>query len=140
MVHRVEDILMHRVNDEPLALAELLQHVNEFREADVECIRVGLCASDNLGDGEQVVGGANHPALGELVEGELYFDEMCRQLDDVDLSNTDEACFAVPRGDLSKAIGQGGRNRARLQKKYGIKKIRFEEDPALEGYPALMRK
>lgn len=128
----------------PLEIEDAIYRSKEvlkvFREADVECIRVGLCASDNLGDDEQVVGGANHPALGELVEGELYFDEMCRQLDDVDLSNTDEACFAVPRGDLSKAIGQGGRNRARLQKKYGIKKIRFEEDPALEGYPALVRK
>ena len=111
-----------------------------FRREGVECIRVGLCASENLTDDDKVIGGANHPALGELVIGELYFDDMCRQIEQEKKNIKDEICFSVPRGDLSKAIGQGGKNRERLMRKYGIKKIRFEEKDGAEGYPTLVKK
>lgn len=100
-----------------------------FEEREVECIRIGLCASDNLGDESCVMGGANHPSLGELVMGEAYFDRMCedgdRLIKDTDGEGT--LVFCVPRGELSKAIGQKGKNKKRLVERYKPYKIEIKE-------------
>ena len=99
-----------------------------FLKHGVECIRIGLCASDNLGDVSKVMGGANHPALGELVLGEAYFDEECLKLEGLcDSKDGKTVTFWVPRGELSRAIGQRGKNRERLCRKYGLNKVIFKE-------------
>jgi histone acetyltransferase (RNA polymerase elongator complex component) len=99
-----------------------------FGKRGVECIRIGLCSSDNLGDDSKVMGGANHPALGELVEGELYFDRMCELAERLqgDLHGK-TALVIVPRGHTSRAVGQRGVNRSRLIAKYGLSRIVIEE-------------
>jgi transcription antitermination factor NusA-like protein len=81
-----------------------------------------------------VMGGANHPALGELVLGELYYDKMCRLLDCADKKdqNGKIAVFSVPRGEISKAIGHGGRNKKRLTETYGLKRVIVEEQADTE--------
>ena len=102
-----------------------------FRKEGVECIRIGLCASDNLGDESKVMGGANHPALGELVMGELYYDEM-REF----LLKAANRCalkdkniqILVPTGQLSKAIGQSGKNRERLLAEFEMKSLKIVEN------------
>ena len=99
-----------------------------FSRRGVECIRIGLCASDNLGDVTKVMGGANHPALGELVLGEAYFDRECDMIDALcDSVQGKTATFFVPRGELSMAIGQKGKNRERLCRRYGFSKVNFKE-------------
>ena len=99
-----------------------------FTKHGVECIRIGLCASDNLGDVTKVMGGANHPALGELVIGEAYFDRECDVIEALGVSTEGKsATFYVPRGELSMAIGQRGKNRERLCRKYGFNKVIFKE-------------
>lgn len=101
-----------------------------FRERGVECIRIGLCASDNLSDGSQVKGGANHAALGELVEGELCYDIMRELVQTLtngkDLSGKTLE-FSVPIGELSKSIGQNSRNKKRLFEEFKPKKITIIE-------------
>lgn len=101
-----------------------------FKEHGVECIRIGLCASDNLSDETQVKGGANHAALGELVEGELCYDIM-RELvltstNGKDLSGKTLE-FSVPIGELSKSIGQNSRNKKRLFEEFKPRKITIRE-------------
>ena len=96
-----------------------------FEKNKVDCIRIGLCASDNLSDDSCVLGGANHPALGELVIGESYFLKMKRMLEDADIKSS--AKFLVPNGHLSKAIGQRGKNRERLKEMFSLEKIEFFE-------------
>lgn len=107
-----------------------------FEENGVECIRIGLCASDNLSDDEKVMGGANHPALGELVMGELYFDRMRALVEGVsspDVPICDrELCFAVPRGQLSKAIGQKAINRRRIMELYNPRRVIIKENDVSE--------
>ena len=100
-----------------------------FEERGVECIRIGLCASDNLGDDSVVMGGANHPSLGELVLGESYFDRMCRDADKLTERACGEnvICFHVPRGEISRAIGQKGKNKNRLIERYKPYKIEIKE-------------
>ena len=100
-----------------------------FESRGVECIRIGLCASDNLGDESHVMGGANHPSLGELVMGEAYFDRMCADADRLISGAQGDGviCFYVPRGELSKAIGQKGKNKKRLVERYKPYKIEIKE-------------
>lgn len=114
-------------NDEAVTRAKEVYKL--FCARGVECIRIGLCASDNLGDLTKVMGGANHPALGELVIGEAYFDAMCDEIERLGgMSVKDKTVtFYVPCGDVSKAIGQRGVNRTRLCQRYGIKKAVIKE-------------
>lgn len=101
-----------------------------FERHGVECIRIGLCASDNLGDLEKVKGGANHPALGELVEGELFYERMCELAERMGVRSAPHdasLCFCVPQGCLSKAIGQRGRNKKRLISEYAPRRIIIKE-------------
>ena len=102
-----------------------------FEEQGVECIRIGLCASDNLGDESLVMGGPNHPSLGELVIGERYYENMCelaeKTLKNNENSDLNTLCFLVPKGELSKAIGQKGKNRLRLEERYKPYGIEIKE-------------
>ena len=106
-----------------------------FRKNGVDCIRIGLCASDNLMDEEKVAGGANHPALGELVIGELYYDEM-REMVARALSQNKEAQsvrILVSNGELSKAIGQSRKNLRRLEEEFAPIKFDIIEKPYTSG-------
>lgn len=101
-----------------------------FKTHGVECIRIGLCASDNLGDLEKVKGGANHPALGELVKGELCYDVMREIFVGIaKKGGTAGKSFkvAVGAGELSLAIGQKGKNKERLMREFEIAKLVFYE-------------
>ena len=119
----------------PLELDDAVYRSKEvlkvFLEHDVECIRIGLCASDNLADDSKVMGGANHSALGELVVGELYFDAMSELL--ALYGNSAEgktAIFCVPAGEVSKAVGQNKRNKQRLVEKYKLSGLKIKEHDA----------
>lgn len=102
--------------------------LSEFNASGVDCIRIGLCASDNLSDESCVLGGANHSAMGELVIGELYFSKMCEQIEKMSGgSKFKTAEFEIPTGHTSKLLGQRGRNRDRLKNIFGIEKIKITE-------------
>jgi histone acetyltransferase (RNA polymerase elongator complex component) len=62
--------------DRGIALCKQLLH--KAMLAGVEVVRIGLQAGDGL-NGATVLGGCWHPALGQLVRSELYFD-LLRQL------------------------------------------------------------
>lgn len=98
------------------AIARSAAVLRRFEERGVQVIRVGLCASDNLSDPALAVGGANHPALGELVRSELYYQKL-REL----LLGADAPVQAVyiPARELSMAIGQHRQNLLRLQEEFG---------------------
>ena len=120
---------------QPIALDDAVYRSKEvlkiFLEHSVECIRIGLCASDNLFDEEKVMGGANHAALGELVVGELYFDEMQDLLSLYgEMAVGKNAMFSVPRGEVSKAIGQNRKNKQRLVEKFKLRGLTVKEHDA----------
>ena len=124
----------------PLSQEEAVLRTKEilkiFDERAIPCIRVGLCASENLSSEEEVYGGANHSAIGELAIGELYYERM-----DALLSNRlkpDDRCkyvtFAVAKGCTSKAVGQKRKNIVRLCGKYSIERIKVIEKNQIIGY------
>ena len=102
-----------------------------FRRCGVECIRIGLCASDNLGDLEKVMGGANHPALGELVLGEerydLVRDMLIEKSNGASLSGK-TVILTVPRGETSLTTGQKGKNKKRIIEEFDLKDLKIKED------------
>lgn len=107
-----------------------------FDAAGVPCIRVGLCATENLNDPDKVYGGASHSAIGELAMGELYFKRICRELDKLgaDELSGKEILVRVSRGSVSKAVGQRRRNADRICEKYSLKCMKAAEDDGLSGY------
>ncbi|MGM9643032.1 MAG: elongator complex protein 3 [Eubacteriales bacterium] len=128
----------------PLELEDAIQRtanvLDVFDRAGVPVIRVGLCSGENLSSPESVVGGANHPALGELAMGELFYRRICDALDRMGGygDGVRELCIHVPKGELSKAIGQKKRNILRLKEKYfkntPINRIKILENSSIIGY------
>ena len=103
-----------------------------FEQNSVDCIRIGLCSSDNLADETCVMGGANHPALGELVMGEYLFGKMSALIEQSGVDTKGRtASFTVPRGKLSAYIGQKGKNRERLKEIYNLEKVIIKEGDAI---------
>lgn len=134
-----------------------------FDRRGVPVIRVGLCSGENLSSPEEVRGGANHPALGELAMGELFFERECEALEKLPDVNADVnangnanvnangnanvadgdkkslgVTIFVPVGAVSMAVGQKRRNILRLMGKYsvrkGINRIKILEKSELIGY------
>ena len=100
-----------------------------FRNNGVKVLRIGLHSGTELNSGEEIACGYYHPAMGELVEGELYYRELEKRI--AALDSPKKITVTVPRGELSKAIGQNGRNRCRLTEKLGLISIKFKEGEAL---------
>ena len=84
-----------------------------FRAHDVPCIRIGLCATEDLVSPEAVMAGPNHPALGELVWNEVYYQDTVAALQQAGLCGRDVE-LAVPTREISKVVGQHRSNLTRL--------------------------
>ena len=87
-----------------------------FRDADIEVIRVSLVTTEEISENGAVVAGPFHPAFREIAEGEIYFDEMCKILDNDPMVRT----FSVNPKEISKAVGNKKRNILRIKEKYGF--------------------
>jgi histone acetyltransferase (RNA polymerase elongator complex component) len=108
--------------------------MKKFIDAGVEVIRVGLCASENLASDDTYFAGPNHSAIGELVENEIYYEIIKEEIKKLDVSFDDKIAVFVPKGALSKAIGQKKRNKLRLQKEFSVPQISFSEKACLSDY------
>lgn len=101
----------------PLTLSDAVRRsadaLRVFRSHGTPCIRIGLCASEDLVSDEKVLAGANHPALGELVWNEYYYGEMLISLKKAALLGKDVELH-VPLSEVSKTVGQHRCNIERL--------------------------
>ncbi len=122
-------------NYTPLILDDAIERSSRvfemFVNAGIDVIRIGLQSSENLSN-DKYYAGPNHPALGELVIGEFYYNKIVDLLEDRKISSNDNITVFISRGSLSKAIGQGGKNKKRLAEKY--KFISFAETDSLIEY------
>ena len=107
-----------------------------FDAANVPCIRVGLCASENLSSDDAVYGGANHSAIGELAIGELFYERMDEAFGMLNgLGKLQKLPrVAVPLGCTSKAVGQKRKNIIRLCEKYSLINVKIVEKSSVLGY------
>lgn len=123
-----------------------------FVKNGVNCIRIGLCDSDNLHSSDTYSAGPNHSALGELIMSRLYYnvisDSIAKHLknlglpDDVKSANElqkkelssmiVEVCCS--KGSVSKVIGNKKENKNKIVEKFGIKYVKAVEKNELLGY------
>ncbi|MBQ9941086.1 MAG: radical SAM protein [Clostridia bacterium] len=102
-----------------------------FLRHNVEVIRCGLCASDNLFDKETVFSGGYHEALGELVESLIFYDLITEKIKEF---NGETLYLTVAKGMTSKVVGHKKENKIKLYKNYGIKKLKIDESNQLCGF------
>ena len=122
----------------PLTLDEAVTRsaavLDVFVRHGVPCLRIGLCESENLHSDASYYAGPNHPSLGELVSGELYYHRICDALDKHPPEKGSTVTVSVPRGDISMAVGQKRRNKIRIEIKYSVKSVKFIEKDNFTRY------
>lgn len=123
---------------EPITLQDAIKRsaavFRVFIENNIKVIRIGLCASENLSDENKYYAGPNHPALGEMVESEFYYESIVKLLDEIETETLSGITVLVKKGSLSKAIGQNRINKKRLIQRFGFADIKFREDSSISGY------
>jgi len=133
--------MTERAQYEPLSLEDAVQRTKNvldvFDRRGVPCIRVGLCASENLSDASKAVAGATHSAIGELAMNELYFDRICQMLDEKGVRGGGVNLY-VARGATSKAVGQNKKNKVKICQKYELEWIKVLEKSEILGYNIMM--
>jgi hypothetical protein len=113
--------------DRGIAICKQLLH--KAMQAGIDVIRIGLQADDGL-NSATVLAGCRHPALGQLVRSELYFD-LLRQLT-ATLPGDAPFRIACHPSRLSDVIGQKRRNLARLRPSGGSIPVRPDDSLSAE--------
>ena len=119
--------------DTETAVMRTASVLDVFDRAGIPCIRVGLCASENLSDDSHVLGGANHSAVGEMAMSELYFRRICEKLDTMDIRGGELTVY-VSAGSTSKVVGQKKKNKLKICEKYSLSSVKVLEKNEIIGY------
>ena len=101
-----------------------------FDAAGIPIIRMGLNPTEDLSGGD-ALGGAYHPALGELVRSRIML-QKARDL----LSGTapgSRVTLGVNRSDVSKAVGQHRCNIKTLTEEFSLRELKIHEASVKSG-------
>ena len=109
-----------------------------FLDRHVDVIRIGLCATESLTSPEQVLAGPNHPALGELVWNEYYYQQIYEIIKQEGLFGK-EVILTVPTGQTSKVIGQKRSNLRKIFEKTQTTVVKVSESKDVDGISLLPR-
>ncbi len=93
-----------------------------FEAAGIPIIRMGLNPTEDLSGGD-ALGGAYHPALGELVYSRIMRNKAEELLGKIGEGSA--VTLGVNSADISKAIGQHRCNAEYLRDKYRLKSLKF---------------
>ena len=125
---------------EPLQIDDAVKRSSavfeRFVNAEIDVIRIGLQSNENLSSDKTYVAGPNHPALGELVIGEYYFNRIIRIIEDNKISSDNDLIIYVAPGAVSKAVGQNKINKTRLLQRF--RSVKFSSIDTLSGYELLV--
>lgn len=120
----------------PLSPQEAAERASElleiFYEKNVNLLRIGLCETDGLRDGD-IAGGAYHPALGSLTLSAYYRKKILSAIGDADICRRSLTVY-VKRGKLSLAIGHGGETRRLIQSTLKPSHIYFSETDSISEH------
>ncbi len=117
---------------EPMSVEEAASLGGEllgiFAEAKIRVIRFGLNPTDDLSGGDALAG-AYHPALGELAQSERYL-KLAKKALGTGKCDGDTQIFVSP-SRVSAMVGHGRKNRALLEKEYGMTSLKILGDAKL---------
>lgn len=97
--------------------------------ASVPVVRLGLQPTAELESPGVLLAGPYHPAFGQLVESELFYDLMSKMA--AGLPRGSCVTFYAPVGRISDMVGQKRRNLERLAEHFGLQVTRVKEDAVL---------
>lgn len=130
------EIMAKRGEYTPLELDDAVRRsasvLEVFHSHGVRCLRIGLQDSEMLHDEGRYFAGPAHPAMGELVRGEVFRRRICESIEK--LSERDDLTVEIPRGAMSMAVGLSGVNRRYITEHLGVGRIKFKENEALHGF------
>ena len=110
-----------------------------FINNGVDCIRIGLCDSENLHSENTYFAGDNSPSLGEEVISEIYRRRMTDEIEKLEPDARDGIIAEVRPGDISAAAGHYGCNKKYIKEKYNVRNIKFAENEQLARYDIKIR-
>lgn len=112
----------------PLSLDESVAQTSAiyklFKEANIRVIRIGLQATEDLNDQENVLAGPFHPAYRALVESKIYRERIENGLDKKEKVKK-LTIYANPK-DISDIVGDRGSNRDFLKSHYNLGELSFK--------------
>ena len=111
----------HTVEDAVRVCAKI---VPLFEQADIPIIRLGLNPTEELSGGA-AVGGAYHPALGELVKSRILLEKARALLKGTEPGS--RVILEVGRGKTSQMAGQHRENIRRIKEEFSIAEVRIRE-------------
>ena len=117
----------HTVSDAVRVCAKITRL---FDEAGIPSIRMGLNPTEDLSGGD-AVGGAYHPALGELVRSRMMLDKAVQLLDGIEPDK--RVVLGVNKSDVSKMIGQHRCNAEALKSQFKLKSIKIMQTDINSG-------
>ena len=109
-------------------------------EGGVKVIRIGLCDSENLHADSTYFAGPNHPAMGEMVINRYYLEKIEEGISALPPDKSKQIIVYIPRGHMSKAVGQNKRNKSILAEQFCDFEIKFKELDTLSEYDVLLEK
>ena len=122
----------------PLVLEDAIDRsallLKEFVNNKVDCIRIGLCDSENLHSEDTFVAGPNSPSIGEMVKSKMFYSIICDKLKDntCDLLNKNLLIYCS-KGTISQIIGHKRCNISKLKNTFGFKTIKVIENSNLKN-------
>ena len=90
-----------------------------FRTNNVNVIRIGLQATDNISEGNDVIAGPFHPAFGELVESEIIYDDVCNYIKRNNINSQELKIYVNPKC-VSVFVGNKRKNIIRIKEKFNV--------------------
>lgn len=120
---------------EPLSLEEAVDTATKliilYEYENIDIIRVGLQATENLQYDKDVVAGPLHDAFRELCESKKLL--MVLEEEDLNLKTKDQITISSTGRNISLLVGQKGKNKENIKKLLDVKKIKFKTDENLDG-------
>lgn len=127
----------------PLSIEEAVERsarvLEIFVKNNVQCIRIGLCESENLHSDTSFLAGPNSPSIGEMVKSRVYLSVIEQKLEELKHSLGEALFIEGAKGTASQIIGNKRRNIDELKIKFGFKYIKVKENADLMQYQIILR-
>jgi len=106
-----------------------------FKQKKIAVVRMGLQASRDLDQGEQILAGPYHPAFGHLVYARIFLDKVLNHLKSMAENPSKTLSIRVHPRNVSRMQGLQGRNLKYLLAHYNLAQVKVIPDPsvALDG-------
>jgi histone acetyltransferase (RNA polymerase elongator complex component) len=119
---------------QPWSLEEAVTLVKKvyllFQQEDINVIRMGLQASEDLAQGSSVLAGPHHPAFGHLVISEIFYDQTAAAIEAAE-SITNTLTIRVNPHSISKMRGLNNSNIKKLKKEFRFDSVAVRPDNSL---------